>query len=107
MIQNSSMFSVSDESENKSSRRLLISKNYEDIKFSKKALPVCGEVEVIKDFHIEISSNGETTILEYSRGEILDLVRNFFKKQIHLGISPSGFYIVSDINGDFFKVLES
>lgn len=105
MIQNASAFSNADES-NKTKRKLMITKNYEDVKFSRKALPICGEVEVIKDFHIEITSNGETTILEYSRGEVLDLVRKLFKKQVHLGMSPSGFYIISDINEDYFKVIE-
>lgn len=105
MIQNSSAFSIEDESTKTAKRKLMISKNYEDIRFSKKPLAVCGEVEIIKDFHIEISSGGEITVLEYNRGEVVDLVKSLFKKQVHLGMSPSGFYIVSDINEEFFKVL--
>lgn len=106
MIQNSSAFS-NEEELNNSKRKLMISKNYEDISFSKKSLPACGEVEVIKDFYIEITSNGDSTILEYHRGEVLDLVKKMFKKQVHLGLSPSGFYIISDVNEEFFKVIEN
>lgn len=106
MLQNSSSFvAYMDQEEIKNERRLLVSRNYEDIKFMNRQLRPCGEVEIVKDFHIEITSNGETSILEYSRGEVLDVVKSVFRKYIHLGFSPSGFYIVSEPNEDFFKVI--
>ena len=105
MIQNSSIFSQGEETI-KPSRKLMISKCYEDIKFSKKPLKATGhEVEVIKEFHIEITSNGETHILEYSRGEVLDIVSKLFSKHVYLGNSPSGFYIICDIDEDYFRRL--
>lgn len=105
MIQNSSAFSREADMEDKPRRKLLVSHNYEAVRFSNKKMRECGEVEVIKDFHIEITSNGESTILEYSRGEVFNLVRHLIKKYIHLGYSPSGLSIVSEINEDYFKVI--
>ena len=109
MLQNSSSFVayMEHDDEIKKERKLLVSRNYEDIKFMDKKFVPCGEVEVIKDFHIEITSNGETSILEYSRGEVFDIVKSLFKKYIHLGFSPRGFYIVSELNNEFFKVISS
>lgn len=105
MIQNSSEFSRQADMEDKPRRKLLVSHNYESVRFSNKKMRECGEVEVTKDFHIEITSNGESTILEYGRGEVFNLVRHIFKKYIHLGYSPSGFSILSEINEDYFKVI--
>ena len=107
MIQNSSIFSQESE-EIRPAKKLMISKCYENIKISKKALKDTGiEVEVIKDFHIEITSNGTTQILEYARGEVLSVVKGLFNKYVHLGMSPSGFYIISEIDEEYFRKLNS
>lgn len=105
MIQNASIFSQSEDIV-KHSKKLMTSKFYEDIKFSKKPLKSTGsEVEVIKEFHIVITSNGEKHILEYSRGEVLDVVSKLFNKYVYLGNSPSGFYIICEIDEDYFRKL--
>lgn len=107
MLQNASMFSTTAEDEEvKPSRSLMISKCYEDIKLVNKPMKPSGyEVEVIKDFHIEITSKGTSHILEYSRGEVFDVVKIMFKKYIYLGNSPSGLKIISEIDRDYFKML--
>lgn len=107
MIQNSSMFSADEQDELvDSSKSLVVSKCYEDIKFVNKPMKPSGhEVEVIKDFHIEIKSNGESHIMDYNAGEVFDVVKLLFKKYIYLGTSPSGLNIVSEINPDYFKLL--
>lgn len=107
MIQNSSSFSVEEENiAKKDDKNILFSNSYENVTFSNKALKPCGEVEVIKDFHIEIKSGNDYSFLEYKVGDVLDLTKSFFKKKIYLGNSPSGFYILSDIDYNFFKVLD-
>ena len=54
MIQNFSSFSVEEDVDKKYDKKILFSKNYENVTFSNKPLNPCGEVEVIKEFHIEI-----------------------------------------------------
>lgn len=106
MIQNFSSFSVEEDVDKKCNKKILFSKNYENVTFSNKPLKPCGEVEVIKEFHIEIKSGDEYSFLEYKVGDVLDLTKSFFKKKIYLGNSPSGYYILSDIDYNFFRVLD-
>lgn len=106
MIQNFSSFSVEEDVDKNYDKKILFSKNYENVTFSNKPLKPCGEVEVIKEFHIEIKSGDEYSFLEYKVGDVLDLTKSFFKKKIYLGNSPSGYYILSDIDYNFFRVLD-
>lgn len=102
MIQNASMFSQEVE-EKKKTKELRVSPNYKDIKLVKKVSSPYGEATILKDFHIEITSNGDTTVLEFEKGEIVDVVKVLFTKYVHLGYAPSGSCIVSLIEEDFFK----
>lgn len=105
MIQNSSIFSQEVE-EKKKTKELRITPNYKDIKLVRKISSPYGEAKVLKDFHIEITSSGETTFLEFKRGEIVDIVKVFLTKYVHLGFAPSGSCIVSPIEEDYFEVIK-
>lgn len=102
MIQNVSRFS--EEGEKRAEpRKLMVCPCYQNIMLTDKDMSECGEVEVKKDFYIEITSQGELFTLEYKRGEVLPVVKKLFKKQILLGHSPSGYKIVSDLDDEFFR----